>query len=100
MPSTDRKVELKAKISVAQTGSQPFVYAKGLIHNKLNTKSAYRRFLLYSCTTIHGQQSILKTNQLMLHEEIFAVCSHIRIKHRNTLCGKNGELLKLNWWYI
>jgi hypothetical protein len=30
MPSTDRKPELKAKTSVAQTGSQPFVYAKGL----------------------------------------------------------------------
>jgi hypothetical protein len=30
MPSTDRKVELKAKTSVAQSGSQPFVYAKGL----------------------------------------------------------------------
>jgi hypothetical protein len=31
MPSTDRKLELKAKASVAQTGSQPFVYAEGLI---------------------------------------------------------------------
>jgi hypothetical protein len=31
MPSTDRKLELKAKTSVAQSGSQPFVYAKGLI---------------------------------------------------------------------
>jgi hypothetical protein len=30
MPSTDRKLELKAKTSVAQTGSQPFVYAKRL----------------------------------------------------------------------
>jgi hypothetical protein len=30
MPSTDRKLELKAKTSVAQTGSQPYVYAKGL----------------------------------------------------------------------
>jgi hypothetical protein len=32
MPSTERKLELKAKTSVAQTGSQPFVYAKGLIY--------------------------------------------------------------------
>jgi hypothetical protein len=31
MPSTDRKLELKAKTSVAQTVSQQFVYAKGLI---------------------------------------------------------------------
>jgi hypothetical protein len=30
MPSTDRKVELKAKTSVAQTASQAAVYAKGL----------------------------------------------------------------------
>jgi hypothetical protein len=30
MPSTDRKLDLKAKKSVAQTGSQPYVYAKGL----------------------------------------------------------------------
>jgi hypothetical protein len=30
MPSTDRKLELKAKTSVAQNGSQPYVYAKGL----------------------------------------------------------------------
>jgi hypothetical protein len=30
MPSTDRKLELKAKTTVAQTGSQPCVYAKGL----------------------------------------------------------------------
>jgi hypothetical protein len=30
MPSTDRKLELKTKTPVAQTGSQPFVYAKGL----------------------------------------------------------------------
>jgi hypothetical protein len=30
MSSTDRKLELKAKTSVAQTGSQPDVYAKGL----------------------------------------------------------------------
>jgi hypothetical protein len=31
MPSTDRKLELKAKTSVAQTVSQPAVYAKGLM---------------------------------------------------------------------
>jgi hypothetical protein len=30
MPSTDRKLELKAKTSVAQTVSQAVVYAKGL----------------------------------------------------------------------
>jgi hypothetical protein len=30
MPSTDRKLELKAKTSVAQTASQVAVYAEGL----------------------------------------------------------------------
>jgi hypothetical protein len=30
MPSTDRKLELEAKTSVAQTASQAAVYAKGL----------------------------------------------------------------------
>jgi hypothetical protein len=30
MPSTDRKLELKAKTSMAQTASQVAVYAKGL----------------------------------------------------------------------
>jgi hypothetical protein len=30
MPYTDRKLELKAKTSVAQTVSQPAVYAEGL----------------------------------------------------------------------
>jgi hypothetical protein len=33
MPSTNKKLELKVKTSVAQTGSQPFVYAKGLTLN-------------------------------------------------------------------
>jgi hypothetical protein len=31
MPSTDRMLELKAKTLVAQTGSQPCVYAKRLM---------------------------------------------------------------------
>jgi hypothetical protein len=31
MPSTDRKLEVKARISMAQTDSQAAVYAKGLI---------------------------------------------------------------------
>jgi hypothetical protein len=37
MPSTDRKLELNAKTSVAQTGSQPYVYAKGLTVKKYDT---------------------------------------------------------------
>jgi hypothetical protein len=36
MPSTDRKLELKAKTSLAQTTSQAAVYAKGLISEKIH----------------------------------------------------------------
>jgi len=31
----------------------------------------------------------------MLYREISAVCSEIYIKHINTLCGKNVELLNV-----
>ena len=36
-----------------------------------------------------------KTSQLMLYKEIMAVCSQIHIKHINTLCGQNVELLNV-----
>jgi hypothetical protein len=36
MPSTDRKLELKAKTSVAQTASQVAEYAKGLMRSKFH----------------------------------------------------------------
>jgi hypothetical protein len=42
MPSTDTKLELKAKTSVAQTGSQPFVYAKGF-----KKKSSVQRWRMF-----------------------------------------------------
>ena len=31
----------------------------------------------------------------MLYREIIAVCSEIHIKHTNTLCGQNVELLEV-----
>ena len=31
----------------------------------------------------------------MMYREIIAVCSQIHTKHINTLCGQNGELLKV-----
>ena len=31
----------------------------------------------------------------MLYREIMAVCSEIHIKHINTLCGQNVELLNV-----
>jgi hypothetical protein len=47
MPSTDRRLELKAKTSVAQTDSQPYVYAKGLI-----------RLFVGNLTDLYGTLSI------------------------------------------
>ena len=32
----------------------------------------------------------------MLYGEIIAVCSQIRTKHINTLCGQNVDLLNFN----
>jgi len=34
---------------------------------------------------------VTKTSQLMLYNEIIAVCSQIHTKHINTLCGQNVE---------
>jgi hypothetical protein len=34
-------------------------------------------------------------NQLLLYNEIIAVCSEIHTKHINTLCGQNAELLNV-----
>ena len=39
--------------------------------------------------------SVIKTSQLMLYREIFAVCSEIHTKYINTLCGQNVELLNV-----
>jgi len=39
--------------------------------------------------------SVIKTSQLILYREIIAVCSQIRTKHINTLCGQNVELLNV-----
>jgi hypothetical protein len=36
-----------------------------------------------------------KTSQLLLYREIIAVCSEIRTKHINTVCGQNVELLSV-----
>ena len=31
----------------------------------------------------------------MLYREIIAVCSQVHIKHKNSLCGQNVELLNV-----
>jgi hypothetical protein len=37
----------------------------------------------------------MKTNHLMMYKAKVAVCSEIRTKHINTLCGQNVELLNV-----
>jgi hypothetical protein len=72
MPSTDRKLEVKAKTSVAQTGSQPFVYAKGLIrkHRLLIVNIDWSEFpLRYHCDS----QNYYCESAIFLHAMI-VVC--------------------------
>jgi hypothetical protein len=58
MPSTGRKLELKAKASVAQTGSRPFVFAKGLMFLKWKTCFAC------STTTNHCTNLLTETMEI------------------------------------
>jgi hypothetical protein len=51
--------------------------------NYVKRPSSYR-----AVNTLHV--SAMKTNQLMSHREIIAICSEIHTKH--TLCGFNAEL--------
>jgi hypothetical protein len=37
----------------------------------------------------------MKISQLMLHQEIIAVCSEIRTKHINTPCWQKVEFLQV-----
>jgi hypothetical protein len=54
MPSTDRKLELKAKTSVAQTASQAAVYAKGLNSDmQLAISSKYEISFTFFINAIH-----------------------------------------------
>ena len=43
----------------------------------------------------HTASLFIKTSQLMLYGEIISVCSQIHIKHINTLCGQNVELVNV-----
>jgi hypothetical protein len=47
MPSTDRKLELKAKTSMAQTASQVAVYAKGLNDTGCKLSLLWRTYLFF-----------------------------------------------------
>jgi hypothetical protein len=48
MPSTDTKAELTAKASMAQSVSQPAVYANGLIPNVLLSTLFHPQFMFFS----------------------------------------------------
>jgi hypothetical protein len=50
MPSTDRKLELKAKTSMAQTASQADVYAKGLMQSVRSQVCVHT----YTCSSQYG----------------------------------------------
>ena len=49
----------------------------------------------YPVRTASHSILVIKTSQLMLYREIIAVCSQIRTKQINTLCGQNVELLSV-----
>ena len=67
-------------------------YFRSKLHreNKLTNSTRIKRFSSYRAvnTLRHGYK-----NQLMLFNEITAVCSEIRAKHVSTLCGQNVQFL-------
>ena len=61
--------------------------------NHLRTKLDLSQLKIQSVPRSKHSASVIKTDQLMLYREIIAVCSQIRTKHINTLCGQHVELL-------
>ena len=54
IPSTDRRLELKEKTSMAQNAWQAFVYANGLrrrVHSKLQNNTEFWKWVQQSCNT-------------------------------------------------
>jgi hypothetical protein len=47
-------------------------------------------------TGLYRIKTLILTSLLIVCMEITAVCFHIFIKHTNTLCGQNLELLNVN----
>ena len=45
------------------------------------------------CVQRRKTVSVIQPSQLMLYWEVIAVCSQIRTKHINALCGQNVDLL-------
>jgi hypothetical protein len=64
----------------------------------LTLKSDYERELCLKTQSVPRSKhsvSFIKTSQLMLYREIIAVCSEIRTKRINTLCGQNVGFLSV-----
>jgi len=87
MPSTDRRLELKEKTSMAQTVWQPAVYAKGLTtHPHL----ALRAFIACSGVTLllpFYKLSYMEVGlqagcmEIMVHDDDFEVVAVLRFHH-------------------
>ena len=60
-----------------------------------NTQICCTKIFFFPNTRGKHSVSVIKTSHLMLYTEIIAVSSEIRIKHTNTLCGQNVELLNV-----
>jgi hypothetical protein len=63
-----------------------------LLKTKISLNYIVRFSSYRAVNTIVGYK---KTSRLMLCSEIIAVCSEIHIKHVNTLCRQNVELLNV-----
>jgi hypothetical protein len=77
MPSTDRKLELKAKTSVAQTTSQAAVYAKGLItYSFLVLTLGTVRPIYRTGTPLPSKHPILYISSTNIRTEFFEDAAH------------------------
>jgi hypothetical protein len=82
MPSTDRKLELKAKTSMAQTASQAAVYAKGL------TALSGTKPRVLSCQ--HLALSVMATN-------CHLTTRHSAVQDMNILCNRDFSQFSLHY---
>jgi hypothetical protein len=90
MPSTDRKLELKAKTSMAQTASQAAVYAKGLnakknLDNHFPVDRLQSAQLRFTCTDSRSQLFLPHSGNL--------VSTHVLKAYENLQFGSTHSLL-------
>jgi hypothetical protein len=88
MPSTDRKLELKAKTSVVQTASQASVYAKGLKH-KFEIGRRNLKFVTYNTVVVVAVWTLCQAQGTAEPQ-----CDHIGYSPftiRKEICGSDGQ---------